>query len=159
MTDLLLTGGFKRIQLCSMYGLRNHSTNISYKYCSGLSVANRHPRTRKNTSTHTHGRVQNNFFYAISTLKLAPGLHSLHGVDKTARTTLPQFAIYRPKLSCFSFSLYYFANFVLLCVKWVSNVESVKSLFSLCYDILCEKHWLKTQNLYELWAVKFINSS
>jgi len=53
----------------------------------------------------------------ISTVKLAPGLHSLHGVDKTPRTTLPQFAIYSPKLSCFSFSLYYFARFVLQYVK------------------------------------------
>jgi hypothetical protein len=52
----------------------------------------------------------------ISTLKLAPGLRSLHGVDKTAPTTLPQFAIYRPKLSCFSFELYYVAKFrVVVC--------------------------------------------
>jgi len=53
----------------------------------------------------------------ISTLKLAPSLRSLHGVDKTARKTLPQFANYRTKLSCFSFSHYYFASFVLLYVK------------------------------------------
>jgi hypothetical protein len=69
--------------------------NIAEAY---LSLTDIHAHAGARAHIHTAGfKITSSML--ISTLKLAPGLHSLHGVDKLARTTLPQFAIYRTKLS------------------------------------------------------------